>query len=274
MAERRPKYHIASFSGGKDSTAMVLHMIELGYPLDEVIFCDTSVEFPDMYEHIEKVKAVIESNGIKFTTLKYKFTFKELLADCDDRKVKQSTIDTLGFKPKGYGWSNMRVRWCTELLKRGVVSPYKTKLSKTYDVIEYVGLAYDELHRVKGKNLKHRHPLIEWEWTEAMCLQYCYDKGYDWNGLYNKFSRVSCWCCPLKAIADYRTLYTDYPELWEELKELDSLAWNKFLKLWTVDQLEARFKLEFERIEQGLTINPRTKEFRLALAERLKEVTI
>ena len=43
-------------SGGKDSTAMVLRMIEMGEHIDEVVSCDTYKEFPAMYRHIEKVK--------------------------------------------------------------------------------------------------------------------------------------------------------------------------------------------------------------------------
>ena len=42
-----------SYSGGKDSTAMLLHMIELQEQIDEVMFCDTFKEFPAMYKHIE-----------------------------------------------------------------------------------------------------------------------------------------------------------------------------------------------------------------------------
>lgn len=42
MSER----HVASFSGGKDSTAMVLRLIEEGTPLDEIVFFDTGWEFP------------------------------------------------------------------------------------------------------------------------------------------------------------------------------------------------------------------------------------
>lgn len=38
--------HVVSFSGGKDSTAMLLWMLELGMTVDEIIFCDTGVEFP------------------------------------------------------------------------------------------------------------------------------------------------------------------------------------------------------------------------------------
>ncbi|GAI98610.1 unnamed protein product, partial [marine sediment metagenome] len=38
--------YIASFSGGKDSTAMLLRLIKEGWPLDEVVFFDTGWEFP------------------------------------------------------------------------------------------------------------------------------------------------------------------------------------------------------------------------------------
>ncbi len=52
-------YHVVNFSGGKDSTAMLLHMIELSMPIDEIIFCDTTVEFPQMYDHVDKVEQYI-----------------------------------------------------------------------------------------------------------------------------------------------------------------------------------------------------------------------
>ena len=51
--------HIVSFSGGKDSTAMLLKMIENNMLIDDIIFLDTTVEFPEMYEHISKVEKYI-----------------------------------------------------------------------------------------------------------------------------------------------------------------------------------------------------------------------
>lgn len=32
--------HIVSWSGGKDSTAMLIRMLELDYPIDEIVFID------------------------------------------------------------------------------------------------------------------------------------------------------------------------------------------------------------------------------------------
>lgn len=83
MGEEKKDYIVVSFSGGKDSTAMLLRMIELGEKIDEVITCDTYKEFPAMYRHLDKVKAIVENAGIKYTKLKneksfdyFKTTFK------------------------------------------------------------------------------------------------------------------------------------------------------------------------------------------------------
>lgn len=53
---RKENYIVVSFSGGKDSTAMILRLMELGEQIDEVLFCDTYKEFPAMYDHVEKNK--------------------------------------------------------------------------------------------------------------------------------------------------------------------------------------------------------------------------
>ena len=48
-------YHAVSLSGGKDSTAMLLLMIEQDMPIDVVLNADTGMEFPEMYEHLQKL---------------------------------------------------------------------------------------------------------------------------------------------------------------------------------------------------------------------------
>lgn len=67
------QYVTVSFSGGKDSTAMLLHMMELGEHIDEVINVDTGMEFPAMYEHIARVRRIVEDAGIKYTELRAPF---------------------------------------------------------------------------------------------------------------------------------------------------------------------------------------------------------
>ena len=55
----KQQYHVWSVSGGKDSTAMIIRAVEEKMPIDCIIFCDTGLEFPQMYEHIDKLEKYI-----------------------------------------------------------------------------------------------------------------------------------------------------------------------------------------------------------------------
>ena len=67
------EWHVVSFSGGKDSTCMLLMMLEKGMRVDEILFCDTGLEFPGMYEHVKQVEEYI---GRPITRLKADNTFE------------------------------------------------------------------------------------------------------------------------------------------------------------------------------------------------------
>ncbi|HBG8604073.1 TPA: phosphoadenosine phosphosulfate reductase family protein, partial [Clostridioides difficile] len=45
--------YVASFSGGKDSAAMLLLILEKKLPLDEIVFIDTGLEFEEIYDIID-----------------------------------------------------------------------------------------------------------------------------------------------------------------------------------------------------------------------------
>lgn len=226
-------YYVVNFSGGKDSTAMLLRMLELNMPVDEILFCDTTVEFPQMYEHIEKVEKYINrkikrlkvSGSYEYFLLKYKVNGR-------DGQVKQ-----------GYSFPDFQMRWCTAMFKRDLVNRY-LRTKKPLNIVQYIGIAADEPERIKDKN----YPLVNWGWTEADCLKYCYDKGFDWGGLYEIFERVSCWCCPLKNMNELRQLRKHFPELWQKLLEWQSQTWRKFKPRYTVQELDAKFAAEDELI--------------------------
>ena len=74
----KPIKHVVSLSGGKDSTAMLLRMIEEGRPVDLILFCDTGLEFEGMYRHIDKLEAYI---GQPITRLKSNYNFEYLLLE-------------------------------------------------------------------------------------------------------------------------------------------------------------------------------------------------
>ena len=218
---------------GKDSTAMLLRMLEENMPIDKIIFVDTEKDFPDMLEHIRQVQNyIIKNYGKEITTLMPKNSFDYYMFEHEKTKGKNKG-------KKGYGWATMLCRWCTSNLKTQTINNYLKQFEKE-GYIEYIGIAYDETKRIKDK----KYPLVDWKMTEADCLQYCYDRGFNWNGLYEHFDRLSCWCCPLKNLKELKILWKYYPELWNELKEMDKRAYNQFRADYSVEQLEEKFKKE------------------------------
>ena len=200
--------NIVSFSGGKDSTAMLLMMIEKGIKIDEIIFCDTGKEFDELYEHIDKIERYI---GQKVTRLKNEHSYEYFLYDKEITKGPNKGN-------RGYGWTKMTNRWCTDRLKTQLVDRHLRKYTEEYT--RYIGIAYDEPKRIKNTP-GFKYPLYEWKITEAEALQYCYDKGFDFGGLYNHFDRLGCWLCPLQKIESLYSLYKYYPDKWQELKQIE-----------------------------------------------------
>lgn len=220
--------NVVQFSGGKDSTAMLLMMLEKGIPVDKIIFCDTGKEFPGLYDHIEKVKKYINR---EITVLRAEKTYDYYMFEHVKTKGKNKGCC-------GYGWGNMLCRWCTSNLKQ---TPTKKYLKALGEYRSYIGIAFDEPKRHVNIPPNVIHPLFDWGITEKQALEYCYSHGFDWGGLYEHFDRVSCWCCPLKNNKELLALYRYYPQLWIKLKEMDARSYNSF-KGKGVQYYEDKFK--------------------------------
>lgn len=228
--------YIASVSFGKDSLAMLLKLIELNYPLDEVVFYDTGMEFQAIYDTRDKILPMLKEHGIKYTELKpdYDFGWKMFEKPVNGRKN--------GFH-YGYSWCGGRCRW-------GTTDKIKATEKYCKGSYEYVGLAADEPKRLKKeRNGFKLFPLAEFGMTEADCLEYCYNRGFRWveNGvpLYEILDRVSCWCCANKNLKELKNMHDHLPEYWERLKGLQSRTERPMKgEGKSVFDLEKRFRKE------------------------------
>ena len=220
-------YYTLSLSGGKDSEATFLRALEEGVKLDEVIAVDLGDDFPAIYDTLLFTASVCMHEGIKFTVL--------TIPETDEyREFVERTGQEMGmFKflvfhhvkesgEVGYGWCGKQ-RWGTAI-KRQLLNNYYQ--SKERFVIEYVGIAADETHRIDiepHKNYAKAYPLIKWKMTEADCLKYCYEHGVEWRQdgirLYDILDRVSCMHCQQKNLKELRNIKKHLPELWENLKD-------------------------------------------------------
>lgn len=230
--------HVVSLSGGKDSTAMLLMMLEKDMQVDVVINADTGMEFPGMYEHLQRVE---EYTDIPITYIRSEKTFEYYMYDHVRTKGKY-------IGRAGYGWARPNARWCTGYLKTKLIDKYFKEVSKDHEIIHYIGIAADEHKRIKDK----RYPLYDWGVTEKEALQYCYDHGFNWDGLYEIFNRVSCWCCPLQSLSELRKLRHEFPDLWQQLRAMDAQSWNSFRVDYSVEQLELRFAGEDAQLRMAI----------------------
>ena len=81
--------HIVSFSGGKDSTAMLLRMLEENMQVDEIIFVNVGKDFPDMLQHIKKVNHyIMHKYGKEITSLLPKNSFDYYMFEHEKTKGK------------------------------------------------------------------------------------------------------------------------------------------------------------------------------------------
>lgn len=249
-AKEKPPYHIVSLSGGKDSTAMLILMVEKGLPIDMVLTADTGMEFPEMEGHLKKLdQYLFRERGIHITTLRHPKGFEWLMFD--DPKHKRETLEARKHQKiplVGNGWPNIKVRWCTGQLKTHLIAKEVSRLKNYSTPIQYIGIAADEPKRLKTE----KYPLAEWQISEKEALRICKSRGFDWDGIYDIYRRCSCWCCPLQRISELRKLRSYHPALWTRLLEMDRRAISQFggtplgqfKENWTVEQLDYRFSME------------------------------
>lgn len=249
--------NVVSLSGGKDSTAMLLMLLERGESIEDIVFFDTGWEFPQMYEHLDRLE---QFTGLHITRLHArlpvgveteKSPFDWLFSEVPITKRGSGKTHMIG-----RGWPNVKIRWCTGH-KRDALNTYQTALTHRQTAMlplrQCIAFAADEQHRVdnlleRGSAYStKRYPLVEWGITEKEALAYCYKRGFTWDGLYRFFNRVSCFCCPLQSLGDLRTLRKQFPNLWRKMFAMDSSLpdeRDRPFKGTTLSALEARFAAE------------------------------
>lgn len=208
--------HIVNFSGGKDSTAMLIRMIEEGMHIDDIVFIKVMAtneiggDYPEMYEYIEKVEEYI---GRKITIVPSINSFDKVFHQKYQTGKRAGVI---------YGFPVTIGAWCNDRLKLKTIRQHY----KIYgEHINYLGIAADEPKRLAKLQPNCRAPLAEWGMNEQDCLNYCFNHGWNWreNGveLYHVLDRVSCWCCTNKNKKEIQNIIKYLQEYWSRIKDYE-----------------------------------------------------
>lgn len=228
--------NIVNCSGGKDSVAMLLMMLERGIRIDRFLYADVGemAEFEEMYAYIARLEAYI-GRPIEIVRSD-RWTARSIFYGYPSRG---SHMDEIRGFPPTVGTGCRYRSW----LK---VEPLESACGPGNDV--FIGIAADEAQRsrageyAKGKQNYH-FPLVEWGVTEQDCLEYTRHHGL-YNRLYDHFKRLGCWWCPKQSIGSLRQLYLHFPQEWAQLRQLEADQGRAFKYGYPAEQLEHRFQRE------------------------------
>ncbi len=207
--------HIVSFSGGKDSTAMAIHLLE-NYPdlKLEFLFCDTGAELEETYEYIKRFEAIF---GVRIKRI--------------------DALESLGIKKKGdrtpfdmylkehYGGflPSPQARWCTRMLK---IKPFEREIG-TGRAYSYIGIRSDE-NRLgyqqqkkpvvisDAPNILPVYPFKEDGIVLEDVKRILKESGLGFPSYYSWRSRSGCYFCFYQQIGEWQGLLEHHPTLFEK----------------------------------------------------------
>jgi 3'-phosphoadenosine 5'-phosphosulfate sulfotransferase (PAPS reductase)/FAD synthetase len=196
--------NILSLSGGKDSTALAIHMRKTRPDLEmEYVFCDTRKELAETYEYLNRVEAFL---GKKIVRLNARAGFDHW------HRVFG------GYLP------SPQMRWCTKILK---LRPFEEFVGDD-PVISYVGIRADEdrVGYISTKdNIKSVFPFKEDGIDYAGVMKILDDSGI---GLppYLKWGRThsGCFFCFFQRPIEWVRLLETHPEQFDEAQNYEKLS--------------------------------------------------
>lgn len=229
---------ILSYSGGKDSTATLIHLIKVLGIKPIVVFCDTGNESKDTYKYIDYVSGLLSAwIGSEIITVKGEYDFL-----------------SLAIKKKGF--PSMKRRFCTEWLK---IVPFLRWLelqeySENCTVI--TGIRAEE-SRARALRKEHEpkstygrplwNPLIKWRAKEVFDIHKKYK--VDINPMYKKVAkRVGCNPCVNAGRIELLVLDKYDPDRVAEIREWEKKTGLSYLPrrkkdkftgeplIWSIDQ--------------------------------------
>lgn len=216
--------HIIGLSGGKDSTALAIHLKRTRpdiYDSLEFYFTDTGTELDELYVYLEKlerylgktiyrIKADVDEN-------------KKIQFKAEDGNDKSVPFDDVLFDKYNGFLPAPNARWCTRDLK---IIPMEKWIGGDY-CVSYVGIRADEpsregySSRSKNVNITAVYPFRE----DNLVLNDVYRILEETVGIppyYRWRTRSGCYFCFYQRRVEYAILYYLYPDLFVDSKKYET----------------------------------------------------
>jgi hypothetical protein len=195
---------VVAVSGGKDSTALALRLVETEPQDYDYLITPTGNELPTMEEHWRNLETRL---GKPFIRLK-PFTPDDGL---------EYLVNHFNALP------NRGQRWCTRMLK---IEPTIAWLKEHTPCVQYVGLRADEETRegIYGKypGVSQRYPFREWGWGEQDVWDYLRHQGVTIP------ERTDCAYCYDQRLVEWYRLWLHQRDLFQRGVEWEKKTGHTF----------------------------------------------
>jgi hypothetical protein len=191
--------HILSFGAGVNSTALLIELLNRNMPLDYILFADTGEEVPETYSHLKHIQDWLRSQNKEIVVVQSKYG---LLYDYYHTK---KTIPYRNFRD------------CTDKFKKRPQNEF-IKQFKKEGVVQYIGIALEEFHRMKTSDIKWitwKYPLVEWRIDRSSCIKIIEKAGLPIP------VKSGCYMCPFQSDESWARLFNSKKELWLKSRALE-----------------------------------------------------
>jgi hypothetical protein len=203
-------------------------------PFQAAIFANTGWEPRAVYEHLEKLKPVLEAAEIPFHIV----TAGNIRQDALDPNKRFATMPIYVRNPDGS--SGMSRRQCTSeyklkpvlLKQRELVGLKPRQRSKEHLMDSIVGISWDESQRMRDATypwMKNVYPLVDLRMTRDDCLKWMKANGHD------RPPRSACLGCPYKSHQEWQILkqspedFADAVDFDEQIRQGFARSRDRFL---------------------------------------------
>ena len=213
--QKREGSYILSFGGGINTVALMVILLNEKAPLDGVVFADTGGETPATYDAVAVARSYLADYGIPFEVVEARPRSTDLYGTALRRRVIPS----------------VKWRWCTRDFKVNPIHRYYLELGG--HINQYIGIAFDEIHRMKDsldERISNLYPLVEKRMTRQHCLDAIVDAGLPVP------EKSGCYFCPFNSTDRWQHLLSQYPDLFDKAIGLEEQS-KHFPKQRLTDQM-------------------------------------
>lgn len=216
--------YVVAYSGGKDSTAMLLWALD-NLPRERlrVVFCNTGAQWPEVYGYLGYIEREL---GVEIERVKAGDRPYPPTRNGQERVPVAYGRDLFDMVRIRGNWPNFNVRFCSIFLKQWPLRLY----AQNYDnPVSISGIRAEESSSRSGKppfdmggdrtSIPVFRPILDW--LERDVWEYLRGHHILPNPVYNYASRCGCWCCVLGRTSEAYHFCRLHPDIAQRAADLE-----------------------------------------------------